>query len=186
MFVWSILLSLYWFLGPTGEVIAQPPPTVCYAEEKVWIPGYWVYRRGCKTWQPGYWEVRRVRVPCPPPPCPPPPRCDPYNPYYDPYSNAGPIMQPGEFARALQAVRARNFDDSRLTLAQQIVATNWLTSLQVRELLSAFSFDQNRLALAKTAWHRVVDPQQYYIVHEAFTFDSSTQELDFYIRANPR
>jgi hypothetical protein len=95
-------------------------------------------------------------------------------------------MRPDEFAAALNSIRSRGFEETRLNLAQQIVGSNWLTTVQVREMMAVFSFEQSRIALAKAAWHRVVDPQQYYLVHEAFAFDSSSRELDRYIRGNPR
>jgi len=95
-------------------------------------------------------------------------------------------MSPDAFAAALGSINSRSFEDSRLTLARQVIDSNWLTSAQVRELMSAFSFEQSRMAVAKAGWHRVVDPERYFMVNDGFSFDSSVRELDHYMRSAPR
>ena len=43
------------------------------------------------------------------------------------------------------------------------------------------SFDDNRLEVAKMLYQNCVDRRNYFVVHEAFDFDSARRKLDDYI-----
>jgi len=47
--------------------------------------------------------------------------------------------------------------------------------------MGVFSFESTRLDFARMAYHRVIDPQNYFIVNNAFRFSSSIDELYQYI-----
>jgi len=49
------------------------------------------------------------------------------------------------------------------------------------ELLSMFNHESNRLDLAKSAYNNTVDPENFFIVNEAFHFSSSIRELNRFI-----
>jgi len=97
-------------------------------------------------------------------------------------ANVGPpVMNQQEFNSALQHIRSQSFDDSKLRVARQIARGNALRSNQVKRIARQFSFESTRLKFAKFAYQRVVDPQNYYRVNEAFSFSSSVRNLDRYI-----
>lgn len=50
------------------------------------------------------------------------------------------------------------FESNKLESARHIIATNYFTSGQVKSLLQLFSFESNRLELAKLAYKMTVDP----------------------------
>ena len=45
-----------------------------------------------------------------------------------------------------------------------------------------FSFENNRLEIAKLAFRKTVDKQNYFMLNEALTFSSSKDELARFIR----
>ena len=95
--------------------------------------------------------------------------------YYQP-------MSPEDFASAKASISSKSFEDSKLTLAKQIAASNHLTSKQVKEIMQLFSFEDSKLDFAKFAYKYVYDPNNYYIVNDAFKFSSSIDELNEFIK----
>jgi hypothetical protein len=59
---------------------------------------------------------------------------------------------------------------------------NYFTSQQVKELLQLFTFENNKLDLAKYAYRKTMDRRNYYIVNDVFAFSNSKDELARYIR----
>jgi hypothetical protein len=91
---------------------------------------------------------------------------------------------PEEMSDVLKALKAESFDNSRLLLARQIVtARPRFTARQVREMLATFTFDQSRLEVAKAAYPLVLDPENYFVVSEAFTFSNHRDALSEHIQS---
>ncbi len=115
------------------------------------------------------------------PPTPPPPPTVDYLPGYN-----GPVgcpvpMSPEGFREAKTSVDEKTFEDSKLTMAKQIISMNCLLSRQVKELMLLLTFESSRLDLAKFAFNHTYDLGNYYLVNDAFTFESSIKELDDFI-----
>jgi hypothetical protein len=91
-------------------------------------------------------------------------------------------MSDHEFNRAMQSLRNEWFENNKLQKAKQIVDANFMTTAQVKEMVLQFGFENNKLELAKYAYRRTTDQRNYYIIGDAFSFSSSRQELDRYIR----
>lgn len=94
------------------------------------------------------------------------------------------VMSPQAFGSLKATLASIRFESSRLDLARQAVSTNHMTSAQVREMMELFSFESNRLKLAKMAYAHTVDPRNYFVVHQAFRFTSSSRELNRFIASN--
>lgn len=115
------------------------------------------------------------------PPPPPPTNNDHYvMPGYN-----GPIgcpypMNPQDFSTAKNTIASKSFEDSKLSIAKQIINTNCLLSSQVKEIMLLFSFEDTRLDFAKYAYGYTYDLGNYYIVNDAFQFESSIDELNQY------
>lgn len=104
---------------------------------------------------------------------------------------SGPIgcpmpMMPQDFQNAKQSIASKSFEDSKLTIAKQIINTNCLTSSQVRELCGLFDFEDTKLQFAKYCYGYTYDLGNYYMVNDVFDFESSIDELNNYILQNPR
>jgi hypothetical protein len=97
----------------------------------------------------------------------------PYNPYQ--------VMSPQDFYQLKYSISCKSFDNTKLTIAKQALMGNYLTSAQVSELASLMTFENTKLELAKFAYARTIDKQNYYIVNNVFTFESTIDELTDYI-----
>jgi hypothetical protein len=94
----------------------------------------------------------------------------------------GAPMSPENFNRAKNSIKAKSFSDSKMTLAKQITNTNCLTSQQAKEITELFNFEDDRLEFTKLSYSSIYDLDNFYIVNDAFEFESSIEELDEYIR----
>jgi hypothetical protein len=90
-------------------------------------------------------------------------------------------MTKGNFQAAKATISNESFDETRLSTAKSIISSNCLSSDQVLELCNLFSFEQSKLDLAKCAYGKTVDQNNYFKVVNAFTFSSSKEELNKYI-----
>jgi hypothetical protein len=102
--------------------------------------------------------------------------------YSGPYGCPYPMSQ-RDFADAKRSIADKSFSDSQLKMAKQIIDSNCLLSSQVMELMEIFTFEDTKLELAKYAYGYTLDYGNYYKVNDAFTFESTIEELDEYIRS---
>jgi len=116
---------------------------------------------------------------------PPSPAAPPsYLPGYN-----GPIgcpvpMSPNDFNDFKSSVSSKSFEDSKLTIAKQVLNNNCLLSSQVKEVMLLFTFEQTRLDFAKFAYKHTYDIGNFYKVNDAFTYESSIDDLNNYIGNN--
>ena len=96
--------------------------------------------------------------------------------------NFGRAMNASDFNQAKETLRKEWFENTRLSNAKQFVDRNFFTSQQVKELLLLFTFENNKLDLAKYAYNKAVDKNNYVIVNDVFSFSNSKDELARYIR----
>jgi len=81
------------------------------------------------------------------------------------------------FEELKDLVARESFDDTRLAICKEYIRTHPISSEELRELLSLLTFESNRVNLAKYSYRYVTDPGYFYTVYNAFTFDSSVNEL---------
>ena len=102
--------------------------------------------------------------------------------YSGTYGSQGYPMSESAFGSALNSINSKGFDDSKLTIAKQIIGTNCVSSDQVRRIMLTFEFEETMLDFAKFAYGRTVDIGNYYKVNDAFKFESSIDDLNSYIQ----
>ncbi len=122
----------------------------------------------------------------PPPPVAPPPPPPSYLPGYN-----GPIgcpipMSPGDFSDLKNTISSKSFEDSKMTIAKQVLQNNCLLTSQVKDLMGQFTFEETKLDFAKYAYDYTYDIGNYYKVNDQFTFESSIDELSKYISGRRR
>lgn len=88
------------------------------------------------------------------------------------------------FRQFLETVRKNaTFDDNRLAMIQQQARNTSFTARQITELVRAMSFDKNKIAIAKLLYGKCVNKEKYFLVYDAFEFESSKREvMDFVSR----
>ena len=87
-----------------------------------------------------------------------------------------------DFTQAKESLRREWFENTRLTTAKQIIDQNYFTSKQVKEMVLLFTFENNRLDIAKYAYGKTVDKGNYFVMNDAFAFNSNKEKLSEYIR----
>ncbi len=90
-------------------------------------------------------------------------------------------MNPYSYDEAVRMISDETFDDSKLTIAKQIVSSNPMSANQIANICKLFSFESNKLEFAKYAYSYCVDKNNYFLLNGVFTYDSSKRELNDYI-----
>ena len=115
-----------------------------------------------------------------PAPPPPPPA---YLPGYNgPYGCPAPLSQI-DFNALKQTIKTKNFEDTKMTIAKQVVSKQCFFVYQVKEIMQLFSFEESKLEFAKYAYDHTYDLGNYFKVNDAFTFESSIDDLNEYIQS---
>ena len=91
-------------------------------------------------------------------------------------------MSDREFRSVLNEIEKEWLESNKLKSATQVVKSNNMTTAQVKELLLMFSFENNKLQLAKQAYANTVDKRNYSRLYDVFSFNSSKVELERYIK----
>ena len=90
-------------------------------------------------------------------------------------------MTPQDYEDAYQVISNESFDSSKLTVAKQVISANPMTASQILGICKLFSFESNKLEFAKFAYANCVDQNKYYLLNEAFSYESSKRELNNFI-----
>ena len=102
---------------------------------------------------------------------------------YDSHEGYASGMNDREFKNTLQAIDKEWLESNKFKSASQIVKSNSLTTAQVEQVLMLFSFENNKLEIAKQAYMNTVDKRNYSRLYDVFSFNSSKTELERYIRS---
>jgi len=92
------------------------------------------------------------------------------------------MMSGREFEDLKQSLRKEWFENNRLKSVQNITGKINFTTQQVKELMELFVFESNRVEVAKAAYNKTLDKENYYRLNEVLTFSSSKEDLARYIR----
>ncbi len=104
-----------------------------------------------------------------------------YLPGYNGAIGCEPPVDNSQFNSMKGSIESKSFEDSKIKIAKQILNNSCLLSSQVKEIMLLFTFEETRLDFAKFAYGRTYDLGNYYVVNDAFTFESSIDELNDYI-----
>jgi hypothetical protein len=86
-----------------------------------------------------------------------------------------------EFRILHQNLLYQQTDRQRMAVAKKSLHHRQLYAEDVKELLYLFDFESSRLSFARFAFRRVIDPQHYSSVYEAFQYQSTLFKLEDYI-----
>lgn len=109
-------------------------------------------------------------------------RCETETPTYFPPAPVGPVaMCAPEFNQLKQTIGDAGFENTRLSIFKQALPYNYFTTAQVRELMDLYWFEGTKLDVAKLAYDKTVDQNNYYLVNNEFSFSGSVDDLGNYI-----
>jgi hypothetical protein len=86
-------------------------------------------------------------------------------------------MDPMAFDQFLVQLDNISFDSNKLDFAKFAIRQNGITVAQLRMALGRFSFDSNRLNLAQFAYQFTIDRHNYFMLQDAFAFQSNFRRL---------
>ena len=108
---------------------------------------------------------------------------DYYNSDNDGWNNGNSnVMSAREFNDLKDQIRKEWFESNRLTSVKFIIDKNDVTTQQVKDLMLLFTFESNKLEVAKYAYCKTVDQRNYYQVNDVLGFSSSKEELARFLR----
>ena len=91
-------------------------------------------------------------------------------------------MNDRDFRSVLQAMEKEWFEGNKIKSATHVVKNNRLTTAQVKQIMQLFSFENNKLEVAKQAYANTVDKRNFSSVNDLFSFQNSKDELARFIR----
>ncbi len=91
------------------------------------------------------------------------------------------IMKKEDFIELKSSINNRAFESTNIDILKSAIDANQFSAEQVRQLLGYFTFESNKLEIAKYSYKKVCDTKNFFKVYDAFDFDSSIQELKNYI-----
>lgn len=103
------------------------------------------------------------------------------------FSNRAPFYRPMEgdrFRQLLHTLRTERRERRRLSLAIGSLNGQFISTEQLRQMLHLFRHDNHRLELAKSAYPRVVDKQQFRQVYGDLNDRHSREEMAAFLRRN--
>lgn len=100
--------------------------------------------------------------------------------------NNSNVIRDRDFSDAKEQIKKEWFENSRVSVAKQVIDGYNFTTSQVKEIMNLFTFEDNKLEIAKYAYMKTVDRQNYYQLNDALTFQSSKDELARFIRNGGR
>ncbi len=95
-------------------------------------------------------------------------------------------MSNGRYNQLIEQIRNASFESSKVSVANTALRGNTITVSQLVGILREFSFESTRLQFAKDSYQRVSDRRNYHMIYSAFTFQSSKDELDEFLRRQQR
>ncbi len=78
-------------------------------------------------------------------------------------------------------IKGESFSAGKLAVVDNLVASNSFTAAQVKILMGEFSFEADKLEVAKKCYAKTIDKENYAVLNDAFAFDASVKELNTYI-----
>jgi hypothetical protein len=93
-------------------------------------------------------------------------------------------MGTSDFETAKKSIVSKSFEDSKLTLAKQIINSNCMNTAQVKSIMKEFSFEETKLTWAKHAYPRVTDKNNYFQINDGFSFESTIEDLNEFINSS--
>ena len=105
-----------------------------------------------------------------------------YRRYQEPvYDDNRDIMTDEDLCRINRNIQTMRIDNDKVSFLKDQIDYFFLTSSQLSNLLYAITFEDNRLDLAKYAYRKIIDPQNYGLVFNTLTFNSTKHDLDIFI-----
>lgn len=95
----------------------------------------------------------------------------------------GTAMDDATFVTFLTKMKDKSMDNQKLDFVKSNMKNNWFNTDQVLQMLQTFSYENNKVELAKIIWHKTTDKGSFFKIYDAFTFSSSEKSVQEYVDA---
>lgn len=96
----------------------------------------------------------------------------------------GNLMDNTTLQSLIQAMKNATFEEKMLEIARTALKDRQVKTDQVHQLITQFTFERNKLELAKYCYDRTIDKSNYFTLFNDFTFSSYSSELNEYINSH--
>ena len=86
-------------------------------------------------------------------------------------------VSPEQMRVVLDVLNAQSFDDKKAEIAKLCVTIGHFRVHDLAQMAATFSFDEKRLEFLKYAYSYCVDPQNYPLLRDSFSFKSNYDTL---------
>ena len=90
-------------------------------------------------------------------------------------------MSSASYERSKASIQGKTFSDEQMTIFKQVVRSNCLSVNQVIGFIELFTYEEEKLDVAKLAYPKTVDKGNYYQVNDAFTYSDTIEELEDFL-----
>ena len=90
-------------------------------------------------------------------------------------------MSLGDFERAKESIEAKSFVEDKVMICKQLVKVSCFNVKQVISLMELFTYEENKLEIAKLMYNKTVDKGNYYQVNDALTYSGSVDGLNKFL-----
>jgi hypothetical protein len=97
-------------------------------------------------------------------------------------NNYNQAMSDYDFNGFIQKIKSQWFNSGKINTAKDGLTKSYFTTYQVKTVLQLFSSESDKLELAKLSYRNTVDPRNYYQLYDVFSFQSSKDDLDRYLK----
>jgi hypothetical protein len=92
------------------------------------------------------------------------------------------LMQQNQFQDLILQLRNSSFESDKFSIAKQAIRSNFMSADQIGGIMMEFSYESSKVDFAKFAYAYCIDQQNYYQVNSAFSYSSSIQELENFLK----
>ena len=90
-------------------------------------------------------------------------------------------MEFNEFNFLLREIDNACFSSDKIRVAKQALRHNYITTLQLEDLILAMDFDRDQFTIAKQGYKRVLDKENIWNVYDAFSFSSTARDFEDFV-----
>lgn len=97
-------------------------------------------------------------------------------------NNCSGKMDDTLFKTKYQEIAGKYFEETRMSLSKELVDHYCLSSEQVKDLMSLFSYDRSRMDFASYAIVKVIDPENFMVCKESFMISANGTVIEDLIK----
>ena len=79
-------------------------------------------------------------------------------------------------------VNKTSFENPKMDIGKEVISQNYFTADQIKTLLESFNYESSKLEMAKYAYDRTLDKENYYTLINAFTYSISKQDFTRFLQ----